>query len=248
MPLPSLEDIFQKVMERARNEAANDRSFETNYSFVRTKTTEYHNSRGVLKKQEIKIRTNNPALVVIQSPPNPVRSQPRSVSVGTPVSDTHSRVRGKAFEQDEFALNGELVKRFEFKLAGRELVNGRSALAVVFQPKSGRLPERNLKDKFINKAAGRVWIDEGDYALVKADLWLTDRVNVIGGLVGAVWKFTFAFERERMADGIWFTRQSSWHLEGRELFVQRTVDFHEERTAVERCSGHVNSPSASLGK
>ena len=43
-----------------------------------------------------------------------------------------------------------------------------------------------ITDEFINHAAGRVWVDEQDYAMVKADLHLTDRVNVFGGLVGAV--------------------------------------------------------------
>ena len=52
--------------------------------------------------------------------------------------------------------------------------------------------------------------------------------------VGAVWKFTFGFLRERTPDGVWFTRGSDWHLEGREVFVHRTVDYHEERTDVRK--------------
>jgi hypothetical protein len=43
--------------------------------------------------------------------------------------------------------------------------------------------------------------------------------------------------RERTPDGLWFTRDSNWHLEGRELFVHRTVDYHEERTGLRKVSG-----------
>src|SRR5438445_218440 len=83
-----------------------------------------------------------------------------------------------------------------------------------------------IRGRFINKAAGRVWVDEEDSVLVKAELYLTDKVNVLGGLVGAVWKFNYGFHRERMPDGLWYTRTVDWHLEGREVIVRRTVDYH----------------------
>lgn len=233
-PLPALDELFKYVLERARKERDNDHTFATNYVFVRTRTTEYRNAKGEVKKQETKVRTNNPALIIAAAAPKPLPEKPRQRGPARPVSDTHSNVRGKAFEQEEFTLNGDLAQRFDFKLTGRETLNGRRALVVEFQPKAGKLPERNLKDKFVNKAAGRLWFDEGDYALAKADLWLTERVNVIGGLVGAVWKFNFSFEREWLEEGLWFTRKSNWHLEGREFFVHRTVDYHEERTQVRR--------------
>lgn len=247
-PLPALDELFNRILERARKERDNDRAFATNYVFVRTKTTEYRNGKGEVKKQETKVRTNNPALIIATAAPAiPAQEQTREHPPGKPVSDNRSNVRGKAFEQDEFALNGDLVERFDFKLTGREPLNGRLALIMEFHPKQGELPERNLKDKFLNKVAGRIWIDEGDYALTKADVWLTERVNVIGGLVGAVWKFSFGFEREWLEEGLWFTRKSNWHLEGRELFVHRTMDYHEERTNVRKYEAEATPTAAALG-
>ena len=96
------------------------------------------------------------------------------------------------------------------------------------------MPEHNIKDKFLNRTAGCVWLDEEEMAMVKVAIRLTDRVNVIGGLVGAVWKMNFGFERSRTEDGLWYTRDATWHLEGRELFSQRIMDFHEQRTNVRR--------------
>ncbi|MGZ5543390.1 MAG: hypothetical protein ACXWIU_01845, partial [Limisphaerales bacterium] len=95
-----------------------------------------------------------------------------------------------------------------------------------------KLPNNNFKDRFINIAVGRIWVDEGDSALVKASLHLTEKVNVIGGVVGAVGKFTCTVDRERTADGLWFTRAMDWHLEGRAVLVRRTIDHHEEKTGV----------------
>jgi hypothetical protein len=125
-------------------------------------------------------------------------------------------------------LNEDLLKRFDFTLSGREVVNGRPALIVDFKPASRKPPEKSIKDRFINKAAGRVWVDEADYAMVKADLHLTEKVNVVGGLVGAVAKFTLSIQRERTPEGLWFIRKQNWHLEGREVFIRRQVDYHEE--------------------
>jgi hypothetical protein len=119
-------------------------------------------------------------------------------------------------------------------MIGRDEINGRPALVIDFKPAQKTLPERSLKDKFINKAAGRVWVDERDYAVAKADLHLTERVSVVGGLVGAVSKFTYQFLRERTEDGIWFARDVKWHLEGREIFIRKTIDYREQNTDVKK--------------
>ncbi len=121
-----------------------------------------------------------------------------------------------------------------FTIVGRDRLDGRPAWMVDFVPANRPLPERNLKERFINKAAGRVWIDTADYSLVKAELHLTQQVNVGWGLVGAVWKFNYGFERDRTADGLWFTREVHWHLEGREVIINRTVDYHESLSDVQK--------------
>lgn len=234
-PLPALDELFNRVLERARKERDNDRTLATNYVFTRIRSTVHRNGNGEVKKQETKVHTNNPALIIATATSTALApEQAPEHQPGTPISNNRSHARGKALEREEFALNGELVERFEFKLTGREPLNGRGALILEFQPKSGELPERNLKDKFLNRVAGRIWIDEEDFALAKADVWLKERVNVIGGLVGAVWKFSFGFEREWLEAGLWFTRKSNWHLEGREFLVNRTVDYQEERTDVRK--------------
>ena len=230
-PLPTLQDIFKRVVEQARREEKNEKSFDEQFFYVRSKATEFRNSKGEVKKHDAKTSTNNPAMKIVTA--RLVAPPINRGETNQPVSETHSNVRGKAFEKNEFLLNGDLVQRFEFTLAGREDVHGRTTLVLDFSPKKN-LPERNLKDKFINKAAGRVWVDEGDYALSKVAIRLSERVNVLGGLVGAIWKFTYDFDRERTPDGLWFTRAANWHLEGREVFFQRTVDYHEERTDVRK--------------
>ena len=236
-PLPSAESVLRRVVENYEKENDNDRLFGQRYSYTRTKVTEYRNSKGELKKRELKKSANNPSVVSVTNRPQPVMSKPEPSKDATRsdgVTDTHSNVRGKAFEKRDFTLNDDLLSRFQFTLAGREMVNGRPMLILEFKPADKKLPERHIKDKFINKAAGRLWVDEADYVLAKADVHLTETVNVVGGLVGAVWKFIYTFSRERLPDGLWFTRDVDWHLEGREIVVRRSVEYHERKTGVRK--------------
>ena len=229
-PLPPPETLFERVLERAQQEEAEQATFKQCYSYTRTRVTEYRNGDGVVKKRKAKTRVNNPTLMPVAYHAQPkAKREPAGVSdYDQPVSDTQTNVNGRAFEKSDFTLNDDLLKRFDFTLSGREVINGRPALVVDFKPASRKPPEKSIKDRFINKAAGRVWVDEADYALVKANLHLSEKVNVIGGLVGAVSKFTLAIERQRTPEGLWFIRKQNWHLEGREVFVRRKVDFHEE--------------------
>jgi hypothetical protein len=222
-PLPPLATVIQHALDRAAAEDDNDREFNRNYHYERIRLTEYRNGKGELKKHEEK-RTPEGAG---KAKPAPVVA-PQPVEKDAPLSETHSNIHGKAFAVKDYSLTN-LISRFEFTLVGREIVNGRSALVLDFQPADRKLPVNSYKDYFINKAAGRVWVDEADYAIARADLHLTQQVNVLGGLAGAVWKFTYSFERDRTPEGLWFSRHVDWHLEGREVIFHRIVDYHEQK-------------------
>ena len=236
-PLPTFASLLQHVLQRAKAEDDNDRAFDARYRYTRTKVTEFRNSAGQLKKREVNTSVHVPA------PVTPASANPAPATVTAPkpdpkeneaVSDTHSNVRGQQVKRSDILLNEDLVSRFVFTIVGQESLNSRPAWVVDFVPADKPLPERNLKERFINKAAGRVWIDAADYSLVKADLHLTQQVNVGWGLLGAVWKFHYGFERERTADGLWFPSEVDWHLEGREVIINRIVDYHETTSAVHK--------------
>jgi hypothetical protein len=236
-PLPAIEVVIQRAIDRAQTQDDDERTFKDGYYYTRTKVTEYRDGDGDLRKRDTRQSVNDPeqrrARRASRRPA--LESKPAVyVGKGPEPATGSSTVRGRAFERKDFLMNPDLLNRFVCVLKGRETVGGRSVLVIDFKPKSGKLPERNLKERFINRAAGRVWLDEKESQLVRADLYLTERVNVLGGLVGAVWKFTCWIERARTADGFWFTRETSWHLEGREVLVRRTVDYHEETTGLHR--------------
>ncbi|HMP81123.1 MAG TPA: hypothetical protein PKA41_00275 [Verrucomicrobiota bacterium] len=228
-PLPDVRDVLKGIVERAQQED-DERAFKQHYTYHRTKVKETRNGDGDLKKREEKRKVHIPKSTV----------EVADDDDDSPVADGQSTTnflyegKGKAFEKSDFALTDDLLSRFEFRMVARETIRGRPMLVIDFKPANKKLPEHTLKDKFINKAAGRFWVDEEDYTLSKAEVHLTDRVNVIGGLAGAIWKFNYRFDRERTEEGFWFVRSTGWHAEGRQVFLRRTIDYHEEKTDVKK--------------
>lgn len=233
-PLPTMDFLVQKVTERAVNdEDKNDNLFDMNYQYTRSRVWEYRNSKGqVVSHEEKKSVENKPERIAarnarLAAANKPVPPSPPSTK-SEAVSETHSNIRGKALKVKDYSI-ANLMQRFQFKLIGRDVINGRPSYMVDFRPKSDDLPVNSLADKFINKAAGRIWIDAEDYAISQAQLRLTEQVNILGGIVGSVWKFTYAFTRLRTPEGYWFARNMDWHLEGREVVFNRIVDYHEQK-------------------
>lgn len=232
---PTIDTILQRVIEHAKTEADAEQAFEQSYGYSRAKITEFRSSDGSLEKREEKDSVHQPnAAAVAQNVDGKTTFNKSDNETAT--GNTNSNVHGQVFKKNDFLLNDNLINRFQFTLAGTETINGRPAFIVDFVPVKKDLPVHSIKDRFINKAAGRVWVDVKDYALVKADLHLTRPVDVAWGLVGSVWKFNYGFDRSRTDDGYWFTRDVNWHLEGREVVVNRIVDYHESTTNLQKIS------------
>jgi hypothetical protein len=227
LPLPPLDTVIQRALARAAGEDENDREFNRHYDYTRVRLTEFRNAKGELKSSVEKRTAEG-----VAKNPMPMAA-PQPVEKDAPVSGTHSNIHGKVLRVKDYSLTN-LVSRFQITLVGREDVNGRPALVLDFEPAAKDLPVNSYKDHFINKAAGRIWVDEGDYAIARADMHLTQQVNVLGGLVGAVWKFTYSFDRERTPEGLWFARHVDWHLEGREVIFNRIVDYHEQKFGAQK--------------
>jgi hypothetical protein len=222
--------VLSNVCRVATQEQANERTFKSRYSFLRTRTTREFDGKGCVVKETTKKNPNNPPL----SPASYVVPSSR-LAVSTNASGaTTVKTGGQGFEKSDFVLNDELFNRFDFTIVRREQIDGRNTLLVEFKPANKKLPSHSLKDRFLAKTAGKVWVDESDWNLARGDFNLMEKVNVVGGLVGAVKNFNYRFDRQRTEDGLWFTRKVHWRLEGRELFSGKVIEYDENRTDVKR--------------
>jgi hypothetical protein len=229
-PLPKVDEVITRALERGNQEAENDLKFKQQYYFVRSRQTEIRNAKGDIKKSKTRVSTNAP-LAFVTVPAATVPDAGTKASEGK--SEVPAEVAGK-FDKKTFKFDQNLASRFDFKLVGREQTNGVSLLVVDFTPKKTKLPEKGIQDRVINRVAGRVWVDEREYAIKKCALNLTESISIVGGIVGEAKKFNYSFDRERTEEGLWYVRESSWHLEGRQVVVHREADYHEKRTEVRK--------------
>jgi len=225
-PLPPLDTVIQRVMQTSATENTDYHTFNQHYFYTRDKVTEFLDSSGAVKQREDNQSTNNP----IPSPRAFTQHPPpsRNVYPKQAAANEQNNIHGVALGKKEDLINSDLIKRFKLTIVDREMVNGRPTLVVDFKPVSNDLPVFNIKDRVINSIAGRAWVDEQDYQLEKVELHLTQKLTVLGGIVGSVSKFTLSFERDRTPDGYWYTRSLKWHLEAHEATVPRIVDHSEE--------------------
>ena len=219
--LPVLNTVLGKVLERARQEDQNDRAFQAHYAFKRSKLAEERDGQGKLEKRHENDNPHSPA-------PEPAAVEPKPTPGPAKPSLQSNRTSKRPMDRKDFPLNQELLNHFQFTLVRREMLHDRPALVLDFKPAHSRLPAMSLKDYFLSRVAGRVWIDEVDWALVQADVHQTQPATVAAGLIGAVKGLCYHFDRERTLEGYWFTKAVKWHVELRELLAHKTLDYAEE--------------------
>lgn len=237
--LPTAEDIIKNALKRSEVERQNDNDFKQHYYFVRKKLTEIRNMEGELKKSDSRISTNHPPKAVAITAPEPKVEADKATVIQSPkgeqmASSGAKKAMARKFDKNQFQFNDDVVGRYDFKLIGREVTNGYSLLVLDFTPKKIKLPEDGIRDRAINRMAGRLWVDEREFAIKRCKLHLTESVNIVGGIVGKVEKFDYSFDRERTDDGFWYVRDSAWYLEGREVIVRRRAEYRESRTEVRK--------------
>jgi hypothetical protein len=122
-------------------------------------------------------------------------------------------------DEEDVELDEALVNRFKFTLEGKETINGRSVFALSFEPKSDTLPAPKRIDRAINNLAGRVWVDEQEYELVKVDARLLKPVGFGWGLLANIDQANLRIEQVRLDDGTWMPASIEVYLKGRKLFT-----------------------------
>lgn len=185
---PSPETILHKVAERARSQRTMERS--TPYTCTRETLTENFDRNGNVRERKVK------------------------------VGQTHSRPGGAAeaekwTSEQGVSLDEELLRRFQFRVTAREIVEGRSTLVLTFVTKDPPAPIRRLQDRVLNRAIGTIWVDEAEFELARAEITLGEPVSF--GILGAIHAFSFSFVRERTQDGNWLTRWTDTTVNARKF-------------------------------
>lgn len=236
--LPPIREVLKNVVERAKKDRENDRLFDETYEYRRVKSREVRTTKGKLKQSEETLRTHFPAG---SGPARRAENQGGDSGVTesrVPSEDEGSdRLRTKSdYSKRDFPITDEVLSRFDFNLNGREEIEGRRVLILDFKPANRDLPVRGFLDRFVNRMAGRLWVDESESVIVKADLRLVETVSFVAGIAGAVYQLDCEFKRSRTEDGLWYTPEYQWRVDWRELFSRKVVTVRETKTDLQRAT------------
>ena len=112
----------------------------------------------------------------------------------------------------------QVLARYDFEAVGREEVDGRSTLVFSFAPVPGK---RDLEADFVlRRLAGRIWVDEEERQLVRAELRNTDKIKVAFGLGASVSSLDMTLAFRKIEDGVWLPSRIVFGASGKKfMFV-----------------------------
>jgi len=232
------EAIIQRTVERS--EGTDSRESQENYTFRKRTTMEGLDSKGRVterkeKLYDVLVKAGVPKLTLLQidgktPPPKELKKEAeRDAAERASYSrDSKKDKKKKKEEQSSKLATAELTARYQFVRLEDEPVNGRVAFVLTFAPKTGKLPEHELTDRFLNHMAGKVWIDAEDFELVRADIHLQSEITLWGGVLGKLRRCEFGFTRARQPDGVWVELSSNGLFEGRKLLESMAIKTTSE--------------------
>ena len=117
----------------------------------------------------------------------------------------------------------EVADAYDFRLAGTEVLEGRSAYVIDADPRPGFEPHQK-NAKFLPKFRFRVWIDEKDEEWIKLDIQCIDTVSV-GLFLASIHKGSnIQIEQTEVNNEVWLPKHVSLRLDARVLFSGERVE------------------------
>lgn len=119
--------------------------------------------------------------------------------------------------EEEVWDSEKMLQRFEIDLIGKRNWQGRDVFQLDFKPRSD-YSGSSLRDKFLSKIQGRVYVDCEEFEIAKLQIRLTGEIDVWKGLLGKARKLKVDLERTRLAPGIWAEQKVETQVDFRMLF------------------------------
>jgi hypothetical protein len=142
-------------------------------------------------------------------------------------SAREARLRREAAENSaEQAVVDELTAIYDFRMTGRETIEGRPAIVYALDPQPGYTP-RTPQGRIIKSFRGQAWVDEEDRELVRLKTNVLETVSVKFGFVVRLLQGSRGHVERRKIDGeTWLPTYTRFTGSGRVLLVWR-VDLDQ---------------------
>ena len=120
-----------------------------------------------------------------------------------------------------------ILERYDFRAVAREDVEGRPAIVMDFSPFPGSRPIEH--DALLRKLAGRVWMDEAEREVVRAEVRNTAGMKFFLGLGASVSAVNSTFEFRKVGDTLWLPVRDETRAAGR-MFLFKSFRTRVVRT------------------
>ncbi len=135
-------------------------------------------------------------------------------------ADREKRLRQHQQElQKQQEVRREVLEAFDFRLAGRETLQGTNCLVIEGAPRPG-YRARNRQVEFLRHLAGKLWVTEDSYQLVRFEATVVDTVS-IGGFLARLNKGGRLMAEQAPVNGEWLPRSAAFKLEARALLLKK---------------------------
>ena len=237
----SADEIVQQAVKRAQ--WAGDSNPQKEYNYEKTSIIEELDGQGRVKSRKEKLLQFQAGVGTLKelkvNGKTATLPEVKKQEAQTTSDRQHLTQKNTARRDDNWCqyLTRELTARYNFSLVGQENIGSRAAYVLKFEPKSDHLPVKEITDRLINRLAGKIWIDAGQFEVAKAEIRLLDEVTMWGGVLGAMKKLYFNVERAPIDQNVWVNQATKVELEGRKLFDTMRMRIKSE-------SGNFRKPVA----
>jgi len=112
----------------------------------------------------------------------------------------------------------QILERYDFRAVDREAVDGRPAIVLEFTALPGSRPLAH--DDVLRNLAGRVWMDEAEREVVRAEVRNTAGMKLFLGLGASVSTMSGTFEFRKVGDTLWLPVRDETRAAGRMLLFK----------------------------
>ena len=132
-------------------------------------------------------------------------------------------------------VTSQLLDRYQFVVTERVVLDDRATLVLGFKPKAGKLPEKAMQDKLLNRLEGTVWVDEQEADAARLAVNLTETVSLGWlGMLGSLSRCQVFLERQRMPEGVWVNARQTLLIQCRKLATPLRFRILEESSGFKK--------------
>jgi hypothetical protein len=243
-PLPEIHAFLEEV----RKHFHSDEYLLDQYTFTERRTERRFDAKGHVKEEKHEVYEVYPSPQPRQTyrklvarngrslPPEDLAKQDRqherkvarSMKAGEAAEEKRRR-RMAENERQEREIVDEIFRVYEVAIVGRETIEGRSALLVTFQPRTG-VKATTRRGRILQKFSGRAWIDEEDYQVVGAQAQLHGTLSFGLGVLARLHDgATASFRRRKVNGEVWLPSEASFRGSAHVFIVKGLrIDSHSE--------------------